>query len=76
MIHTIIDASPRPPNNKTPGKSAIETDLRQNIDALVAENKRLREALKESRSWMEDGMSSYKWLEAFKVITAALGGKE
>jgi hypothetical protein len=44
------------------------------IEKLQAENKRLREALKEARSWMEDGMSSYKWLEAFKVITAALDG--
>jgi len=42
------------------------------IDALQAENKRLREALKEAEAWLIDGMSSYKWLEAYKVISAAI----
>jgi hypothetical protein len=37
-----------------------------------AENQRMREALKEAESWMVDGMSSYKWLEAYKVISAAI----
>jgi hypothetical protein len=50
-------------------------DLDRQIDLRMkaeAENNRLREALKEAQAWMIDGMSSYKWLEAYKVISTAI----
>jgi hypothetical protein len=59
---------------------AENTRLRDNFaliiaarDKFKAENARFREALKEAQGYMCDGMSSYKWLEAYKIISAALG---
>ena len=52
--------------------SATSELAKQELAALRADNQRMREALKEAKAWMIDGMSSYKWLEAYKVISAAL----
>jgi hypothetical protein len=53
--------------------SATSELAKQELAALRADNQRMREALKEAKAWMIDGMSSYKWLEAYKVISAGLG---
>jgi hypothetical protein len=43
---------------------------------LYEEIGKYRNALHEAREYMCDGMSSYKWMEAFKIIANALDNKE
>lgn len=65
------------------GKGSSWHDLPERISNLIAElaaerakRERMREALQDAREWMADGMSSYKWIEAFKVISAALDAEK